>query len=76
MTNGYHTPPRKRGARAAGVDPRPGEDKDRGGHKTPLTDPDGMKPSEPIDGRQKVTEKDQPIRGKELVDGESARRTG
>jgi len=39
----YRTPQRKRGARSVGVEPRPGEDPDRGGQKSYTDDPDGMK---------------------------------
>jgi hypothetical protein len=41
----FHTPQRKRGARSGATDPRPGEDPDRGGQKTYLGDPGGMKPN-------------------------------
>jgi len=41
------TPPRPRGPRAAGINPRKGEDRLRGGHKSYEGDPDGMKPTQP-----------------------------
>lgn len=40
------TPPRKAGPRAAGIDPRKGEDVNRGGQKSYQGDPDGMKPTQ------------------------------
>ena len=41
----YRTPKRKRGARSAATDPRPGEMPARGGQKTYVGDPGGMKPT-------------------------------
>lgn len=79
----YRTPDRRHGARAAGVDPRPGEDIDRGGQKTSTADPGGMKSTEPtpkiesnsIDPakrRQEGADEHQPVRGNEPADGEGA----
>jgi hypothetical protein len=39
----YRTAPRPEGARAAGVDPRPGEDRARDGQKTYQDAPSGVK---------------------------------
>lgn len=41
------TPPRRAGPRAAGIDPRKGEDINRGGQKSYQGDPGGMKPTQP-----------------------------
>lgn len=41
------TPPRKNGARAAQINPRKGEDVNRGGQKSYQGGPGGMKPTEP-----------------------------
>lgn len=42
----YRTPTRPRGPRSGGIDPRPGEDPDRGGQKTYVPDPGGMTPTD------------------------------
>ncbi len=77
----YRTPPRSRGARSGGVDPRPGEDPDRGGQKSFTTDPDGMKETEPkgeaneIDPKkrhQEGADSRQPVRGNEPGKGKTA----
>ncbi len=46
----YRTAPRPKAARSGAVDPRPGEDDDRGGQKTHVSDPDGMKATDPRAG--------------------------
>lgn len=43
----YRTAPRPKAARSGAVDPRPGEDEDRGGQKTHVSDPDGMEATDP-----------------------------
>lgn len=73
----YRTAPRPRGARSGDTDPRPGEDPARGGQKTHVPDPGGMKATEPkvesnrIDPkkrRQEGADFHQPIRGNEPPD--------
>lgn len=77
----YRTPGRRHSARAAGVDPRPGEDPARGGQKSSTADPGGMKSTEPtakvelnkIDPkkrRQEGADEHQPVRGNQPADGE------
>ncbi len=80
MKEVYRTAQRNRGPRSAGVDPRPGEDPDRGGQKSFTTDPDGMKMTEPKAGneidpkdrRQDGADSRQPIRGNEPSKGKTA----
>lgn len=47
------TPPRKAGPRAVGIDPRKGEDVNRGGQKSYQSDPGGMKPTQPVKGEKR-----------------------
>ena len=77
----YRTASRPHGARSGGVDPRPGEDPDRGGQKSFTTDPDGMKATDPktetnrIDPekrRQEGADSRQPVRGNEPSKGKTA----
>lgn len=77
----YKTAQRPRGVRSGGVDPRPGEDPDRGGQKSFTRDPDGMKQTEPmveankIDPRKRKQEgadTRQPVRGDEPGKGKTA----
>ena len=79
MKEYYRTAQRSRGARSGGVDPRPGEDPDRGGQKSFTSDPDGMKVTEPKaneidpkDRRQEGADARQPIRGNEPSKGKTA----
>jgi hypothetical protein len=76
----YRTPPRPRGPRAAGADPRPGEDVARGGQKSLVGEPGGAPPTEPAgapkDRRQQGAPPGQPVRGNEPPAAEDVNKDG